>query len=78
MAKKFGIKKLILFGNAIKDPENARDLDLACDGLPGWKIFEFGAKVEEELRIPVDIVPLTPATRFTQYIEKKGKIIYAS
>jgi predicted nucleotidyltransferase len=78
LAKEFGIKKLILFGSAVDDPEKARDLDLACDGLPGWKIFEFGAKVEEELHIPVDIVPLNPTTRFTRYIEKKGKIIYAS
>ncbi|MGA1841611.1 MAG: nucleotidyltransferase family protein [bacterium] len=78
MAKEFGIKKLILFGSALEDSEKARDLDLACDGLSGWKIFEFGAKVEEELRITVDIVPLNPATRFTQYIEKKGKVIYAS
>ena len=78
LAKEFGIKKLILFGSAMDDPEKARDLDLACDGLPGWKIFEFGAKVEEELHILVDIVPLNPTTRFTQYIEKKGKIIYAS
>jgi predicted nucleotidyltransferase len=78
LAKEFGIKKLILFGSAMDNPEKARDLDLACDGLAGWKIFEFGAKVEEELHILVDIVPLNPTTRFTEYIEKKGKIIYAS
>ena len=78
LAKEFGTKKLILFGSALEDPENAKDLDLACEGLSGWKIFELGAKVEEELHIPVDIFPLSPITRFTKYIEKKGEIIYES
>lgn len=76
LAKKYGVRKLILFGSALEEPEKAHDLDLACDGLEGWKIFEFGAMLEEELHTSVDIIPLSPATRFTRYIEKKGKVLY--
>ncbi|MDI6793137.1 MAG: hypothetical protein QME81_09760 [bacterium] len=60
----------------MESPETARDLDIACDGVEGWKLFEFGARIEEEIGIPVDIVPLKPITRFTRYIAKKGKVIY--
>ena len=78
LAKEYGVVKLILFGSALKDWGQAKDLDLACDGLSGWKIFEFGARVEEELNISVDIIPLQPITPFTKYIEKKGELIYAA
>jgi len=77
IAKKYGVKKLLLFGSALQEPEKANDLDLACEGIPGWKIFEFGAVVEEELHIPVDIIPLRPETDFTRHIEKRGKVLYA-
>ncbi len=76
IAHKFGAKKLILFGSAVESPETARDLDIACDGVDGWGIFELGAQIEEEIGIPVDIVPLQPITRFTQYITKKGRVLY--
>ncbi len=76
IAHKFGAKKLILFGSAVESPETACDLDIACDGVDGWKIFELGAQIEEEIGIPVDIVPLKPTTRFTRYITKKGRVLY--
>jgi predicted nucleotidyltransferase len=75
LARSFGATRLILFGSLTDMPEKARDIDLACDGVPGWKLFELAAKIEEELDIPLDIIPLTPSTRFTQNIEKKGKVL---
>ena len=75
LARSFGATRLILFGSSTDMPENARDIDLACDGVPGWKLFELAAKIEEELDISLDIVPLTPSSRFTQKIEKKGKVL---
>jgi len=75
LAKFYGATRLILFGSALETPQAARDIDLACDGVPGWKLYELAAKIEEELNVPLDIVPLTPSTRFTQNIEKRGKIL---
>jgi predicted nucleotidyltransferase len=76
IAKDFGATRLILFGSAATDPERARDLDLACDGVPGWRLFELGASLEEELRLPLDLIPLSPPTRLTRIIERKGKVLY--
>jgi predicted nucleotidyltransferase len=75
LAKAYGARRLILFGSALTRPEQARDLDLACDGVTGWKLYELGARLEEELRVPLDLVPLTPPTRFTRLIERRGKVL---
>lgn len=78
LAKEFGANKLILFGSVLEEPGTANDIDLACDGINGWKLYEFGARLEELLSVPVDVVALNPANRFTKYLEKKGSIIYES
>jgi predicted nucleotidyltransferase len=75
LAKVYGATRLILFGSALDSPEQARDLDLACDGVLGWKLYELGARLEEELQVPLDLIPLTPSTRFTRLIERKGKVL---
>lgn len=75
LAKDYGATRLILFGSAATAPEQARDLDLACDGVSGWRFYELGARLEEELRVPLDLVPLSPPTRFTRLIEQRGRVL---
>jgi predicted nucleotidyltransferase len=75
IAETFGATRLILFGSAAIDPEQAKDIDLACDGVAGWKIFELGARLEEELKMPLDLIPLSPPNRFTRIIERRGRVL---
>jgi predicted nucleotidyltransferase len=75
LAKAYGATRLILFGSAITAPDQANDLDLACAGVEGWKLYELGARLEEELQIPLDLVPLDPPTPFTRLIERRGKVL---
>lgn len=75
LAKTYGAVRLILFGSALETPEEAKDIDIACDGVMGWKLYELAARLEEELHMPLDLVPLNPQTSFTKLIENKGKII---
>ena len=75
LAKAYGATRLILFGSAVAAPERAKDLDLACDGVAGWKFYELGARLEEELRMPLDLIPLDPPTRLTRLIERRGKVL---
>lgn len=75
LAKAYGATRLILFGSAAEKPEEANDIDIACDGISGWKLFEFAAKLEDELGKSLDIVPLSPPSRFTEYITTKGKVL---
>ncbi|MDA1140816.1 MAG: nucleotidyltransferase domain-containing protein [Planctomycetota bacterium] len=76
IVREFKAKKLILFGSALDTPEVARDLDLACEGVEGWDIFRLGARLESELQLPVDLVPLRDGDRFSSYISRTGRVIY--
>ena len=73
LAKSYGATRLILFGSAQDSLDTARDIDLACDGISGWKLYELAARLEEEINVPLDLVPLTPPNRFTRMIERRGK-----
>ncbi len=75
MAKSYGAVRLILFGSSVDTPDQARDIDLACDGVSGWKLYELAARLEEELHSPLDIVPLSPPSRFTRLIEQRGRVL---
>ena len=43
--------------------------------VEGWELFGLGARLEEELRVPLDLIPLSPPTRFTRIIESKGRTL---
>jgi len=76
LSKDYGANCLILFGSYAEDDYNAGDIDIACDGIQGWKLYEFAGQLENELHIPIDIVSLSPPNDFTRLIEKKGKVLY--
>lgn len=73
LARSYGAKRLILFGSALDRSHDARDIDLACDGIDGWEIYGFAARLEEVTGATVDVIPLTPQTRFTRHIERIGQ-----
>ena len=74
--RRHGAARIVLFGSAIESLETARDVDLAVDGIEGWDFFRAAAEVEQELSVPLDLIPLSPPSRFTRYIERKGKVLY--
>ena len=78
VARQFGASRLILFGRAQENPEEARDLDLAVDGVPGWTIWRMAARLEEAISVPLDVVPLEPSTEFTRRIEERGEDLLAA
>jgi len=75
LAKEYGANRLILFGSALDNPETANDLDIACDGIEGWKLYELGARLEDDLKISLDLIPLSPPNSFTRLIEKRGRVL---
>jgi len=76
IARQFGAKRLILFGSALHSPDSAEDLDLACDGVDGWRFYELGGRIEDEIRVPLDLIPLSPPNRFTHLVEREGKVLF--
>ena len=78
LAKEYGATRVVLFCSAVDRPEQARDLDIAVDGMGGWEFFGYAADMEEALRIPVDVVPLTPESDFIRYIIRKGRLLHVA
>lgn len=76
LAKEYGATKLLLFGSALTDPNNAKDLDLGIEGIAPNKFFLFGADLEDIILKSVDIVPLELNSSFVNHIKKYGKYIY--
>ncbi|MDQ1265864.1 MAG: uncharacterized protein QG635_1016 [Bacteroidota bacterium] len=76
-AKEYKAKKVILFGSALENPTNCRDIDLACD-MPDLNMFLFAGKLEESLKIPIDIIPINDNDPFLKIVNKYGKVIYES
>jgi predicted nucleotidyltransferase len=76
IARRFGARRLVLFGGAAEDPARARDIDLLCDGVEGLDFFRMGAEMEERTQAVIDLVPMAPATRFTRYVLDRGKILH--
>ena len=78
VARRYGASRVVLFGRALTDPEQARDLDLAVGGVSGWTFFEMAADMESTLRIPLDVIPLDKESPLIRRIEEKGRVLYES
>ena len=77
ICRKHGVTKLILFGSAVNNLENARDLDLAVEGIQGWKIIELAAELENDLVINVDVVSIKGNDAFINHILPRSRVLYA-
>lgn len=75
-AKAFNVKTVWLFGSAVQDDSQARDIDLAVEGLPAEKFFDFYARLFFELPKPVDLVDLSQEPPIASIIREKGIRIY--
>lgn len=76
IARRYGATRVLLFGSAAHAPEEARDLDLAIGGVPGWEFFGMAAELEEALPVPLDVIPLTPENAFIRHIRARGRWLY--
>ncbi len=78
LAKRYRVTKLIQFGSSLNSFEESEDIDLACDGINDKRFFRFGANLEQLFNKPVDLIPLKPESKFTDYINKNGRVLYES
>ena len=78
VAKRYGATRLVLFGSAVYDAENARDIDLLCEGVKASRFLSMGSEMENETGIMVDTVPADAPTPFVEYNMPKGRVLYES
>ena len=76
IAKKYRAKKVILFGSNLEKDTEARDIDLAIEGIDDSHFFKFYGELIDKLSKPVDIVDLKKKNLFNNIILAEGKILY--
>lgn len=76
IALRYGATRVVLFGSALTDPDSARDLDLAVEGVRGWEFYGMSAEIERAVRLPLDVVPLDKENWFTRRISERGRVLY--
>ncbi|OGJ85597.1 MAG: hypothetical protein A2268_16470 [Candidatus Raymondbacteria bacterium RifOxyA12_full_50_37] len=76
VAKKYGIRKLMLFGSANDDMNHARDIDLLCYGLSEIDVLRMSGEIENRTGILVDAIPADQETPFVRMNVVRGKVLY--
>lgn len=76
IARKFNVKKLILFGSSIDPETQSNDIDLGVFGIEPSDFFKFYGELFKNLSKPVDLIDLSEDNLFNRLIIKKGVTIY--
>lgn len=76
LARKYGVKGVILFGSSAQPDRQAKDIDIGIEGIAPEKFFEFYGKLIRSLSKPVDVVDLSEDTKFNRLIYRDGIRLY--
>ncbi len=75
-AKKHNVSEVLLFGSALEENTEYRDIDIAIKGIDSRIFFRFYGDLIKKLNKPVDVINLTKKTTFNEMIENEGVRIY--
>jgi predicted nucleotidyltransferase len=75
-AARYGAARVLLFGSGADPARVPRDLDLAVEGLPAERFFDFYGELLFSVSKPVDLVDLSQDTRFTRLVRAEGIPLY--
>ncbi len=76
LARKYGAKRVILFGSSLLPGHVAQDIDLGVSGVSAADYFTFCGELMFAAEKPVDVVDLDKDSKFTRLIIKEGVPIY--
>ncbi len=76
VAEEFGVEGVWLFGSAAIDEAAARDIDVAVEGLPSDRFFDFYDRLFFALPKPVDLVDLSEDPPIASIVRAHGVRIY--
>lgn len=76
LARKYGVKGVLLFGSSAESDRQARDIDLGIEGIAPEKFFKFYGDLLLGLSKPVDVIDLTRDTKFNRLVRRDGIRLY--
>ena len=75
-AREYDVDAIWLFGSTLTNPDEARDIDLAVEGLEPKLFFDFYGRLSDALPKPVDLVDLSEDPPITPIVRARGVRIY--
>ena len=72
ICRKYGVKRVLLFGSSIQTGRQARDIDLAVEGVSHRDFFRFYGELMFALSKPVDVVDLSGRSKFLDLVRREG------
>ncbi len=76
MLRSFGARRVLLFGSYAISPENARDLDLAVEGIPPSRILDAEAALFDILDAPYDLISREEQRDFYDLISRGARVLF--
>lgn len=71
-----GAKEVYIFGSAAQGTDTPdSDLDLAVSGLPPETFFATVGRLATTISRPFDLIDLDDPNPFTEYLERKGRLV---
>jgi len=72
LARKYKASRVLLFGSALSETEESRDIDIAVEGVADRDFFSFYGELLCAPSKPVDMVDLSRKTRFIELVRREG------
>jgi predicted nucleotidyltransferase len=76
VCRKYGVKRVLLFGSSLDTTREARDIDLAVEGLAPQDFFAFYGDLMFAVSKPIDLVNLSGQSKFLDLIRREGVALY--
>jgi predicted nucleotidyltransferase len=74
--RRLGARRVLLFGSFLHDPDKARDIDLAVEGIPLNRILDADVMIQEILEVPADLVSREENPSFFDIVARRGKVLF--
>ncbi len=76
VCQKYGIKRALLFGSSLEATREARDIDLAVEGIAPEDFFRFYGDLMFAVSKPIDVVDLSGHSKFLDLVRREGVALY--
>ncbi len=76
ICRRYGAKRALLFGSSLNASREARDIDLAVEGVSPRDFFRFYGELIFALSKPVDVVDLSGQSKFLDLVRRDGVLLY--
>ena len=77
LSRKYGAKRVVLFGSSTAVAREYRDIDIAVEGIEAKDFYTFYGELLCSLSKPIDVIDLSRKTRFVELILREGITLYA-